>query len=359
MRRVAAPLAILLFAAGACTSDGSDDEVVRTGADTNALPASELVVTCTEDETKVSAQAVKATAEGVLVTVVDETDAGLQLRTEHLDSEGGWAFAQAGTSTLPLPPGKNALLCSALDGPEHMLAPGESPESALVVVEAQPGDWNSPALEDCTMTSTSVMDYVSDPSAPPPPDDPPAEQVVREDVEWIEPSDVVERAGYQHRAGESLTFRVRREGRGTIGTVNLSRHAGRWVVSGSSQCAEVLTGRADAVWFVPSDSRPDPASSRFEVEVMRVGCNSGRTGIVYEPKIELGAARITVTFSVELTGGGAATCPGNDRVRHVVEVGEPIGDRELYDGGCASGRDGAATTWCSDENPIRWPAADR
>ena len=338
---------VLLLALTACTD--APDAVVEATGDATASAADELVVTCTKTETKISSPTVRATSAGVRLTVVDDSGADLQVRTEHEEGLRG-VYAEEGTTTVELPPGKSFVLCSDRDGPEHMVAPSDSAEAVTVVVEADESVWKSPVM-DCQPVSSMTADFSApnDPNAAPA-DISEAEAVVREQVDWVEASDVVERSGYQEGA-TSVTFRVRREGH-TIGEVHLSSMDSKWVVSGYGHCMEATSGGDDAVWFIPPGVEPDPAAQSFEVDVMRVGCAGGRTGAVMEPTIEVSDDRITVTFTVEPVFGGR--CPGNDRVRYTVVVGEPIGDREIYDGGCNPGMHGAMSTGCIEEDPVRW-----
>lgn len=238
MRRTLA--AVLMLAVGACSPDGGS--VVATGGEASSQQTGDrLVITCTEDETRVDVTTVRATAAGVAVTVIDETGSNLQLRTQHEDQILGAAFADPGQSTLPLAPGRSYLLCSERDGPEHMLAPAETPESVKVTVVADEADWKSPVIDECGMVAGAVSDFGSDPSAPPAPpaESPTPEEAVRAAFEWVVPTDIVERAGYQSSGEDYLTYRVRRVGRGTVAIANVTRIEGRWVVSSSSECDDV------------------------------------------------------------------------------------------------------------------------
>lgn len=104
-----------------------------------------------------------------------------------------------------------------------------------------------------------------------------------------------------------------------------------------------------------SDSEPmSGASSSFTAYVMRLGCNGGETGTVLPPDVAWSDDQITVTFGVDaLPPEGTYECPGNDVVPYEVELGQPIGERQLVDGGCAS-KVAAGTLFCRDEG-VRWP----
>lgn len=96
------------------------------------------------------------------------------------------------------------------------------------------------------------------------------------------------------------------------------------------------------------------ASSSFTAQVMRLGCSGGRTGTVLAPEIVWSNDQIIVTFAVDpLAPGGTYECPSNDVVPYEVELGQPIGQRQLVDGACLS-TDSASTSFCPDRG-VRWP----
>lgn len=110
----------------------------------------------------------------------------------------------------------------------------------------------------------------------------------------------------------------------------------------------------EAVWFIGQDNPPLPSGSSVSVVVTRLGCHGGVTGQVLEPGVILGSDSIAITFTVEPAAEGTYTCPGNDLVPYVVDVGEPIGPRSLVDGACLPGGGGANTSFCSEDAGIRW-----
>ncbi len=115
------------------------------------------------------------------------------------------------------------------------------------------------------------------------------------------------------------------------------------------------SGGADgdtAVWEIDASSTPTAESTAFTASVTRLGCASGVTGEVQEPEVTIEEDRVVVTFTVESLSGGAYYCPGNDWVPYEVEVGEPIGNRELVDGACFT-EEAERTSFCAD-GPERW-----
>ncbi|MCO8129353.1 META domain-containing protein [Acidimicrobiia bacterium EGI L10123] len=108
-----------------------------------------------------------------------------------------------------------------------------------------------------------------------------------------------------------------------------------------------------AVWNVDAADPPTPSATSVTALVTRLGCSGGETGEVLAPVVSADAERVVVTFSVEsLPPEGEYECPGNPAVPYVVELDEPLGDRELVDGACLEG-EAASTSHCS-EGAVRW-----
>jgi hypothetical protein len=79
----------------------------------------------------------------------------------------------------------------------------------------------------------------------------------------------------------------------------------------------------------------DASDSSFVVGVTRIECNGGQSGDVGRPTVELGASEVLVSFwPPPLTGDAPRTCPSNAPTVVEVDLGEPLGDRVLVDGGC-------------------------
>lgn len=107
-----------------------------------------------------------------------------------------------------------------------------------------------------------------------------------------------------------------------------------------------------AIWVVDAAAPPSEGSDSFAALVTRPACSGGVTGEVYEPVLTIGETEIVVTFTVEPLPPGQYTCPSNDVVAYVVDVGEPVGRRDLVDGACVTG-EAASTSVCSN-GPLRW-----
>lgn len=121
--------------------------------------------------------------------------------------------------------------------------------------------------------------------------------------------------------------------------------------STSSTKATQATGDV-AVWSLSTDADVTGSSESFTALVDRLDCNGGVTGEVLEPSIEVDEVTIVVTFTVESVTPGTQTCPSNDTVAFLVNVGQPIGQRVLVDGACLTDR--ARTTSFCTEGGTRW-----
>lgn len=111
-------------------------------------------------------------------------------------------------------------------------------------------------------------------------------------------------------------------------------------------------GGDPAVWAVAPGKRPAPTSTTFTAAVSRLGCNSGVTGEVLEPRIEYSPSDITVTFQVAADRDGGL-CPSNLPVEVQVNLTEPIGDRDLIDGQCRPDAAAATTSFCTGSKGVR------
>ena len=110
-----------------------------------------------------------------------------------------------------------------------------------------------------------------------------------------------------------------------------------------------LPGRtADASWMLAPGQEVGPDAEQLQVLVTRVGCNSGVTGEVEEPEVEVKGDRVIVTFAVSPGEPGSADCQGNPEVPFLLTLPEPLGSRALADGQCLGNDDVAGTAFCAD-----------
>jgi hypothetical protein len=91
-----------------------------------------------------------------------------------------------------------------------------------------------------------------------------------------------------------------------------------------------------ASWEVDSERPPQPADTVLQALVKRDECANGVTGRVLKPGVSEQEDRVVITFTVERTPDGDASCPGNNLVPTMVELKDPLGARPLFDGSCES-----------------------
>ena len=82
--------------------------------------------------------------------------------------------------------------------------------------------------------------------------------------------------------------------------------------------------------------------------VTRLSCTSGVTGDVDTPEAAVTSAEIVITFTVSPVQTGVASCPDNDQVEYLIELPEPLGDRQLIDGACTA-TEAVATVFCESD----------
>lgn len=144
---------------------------------------------------------------------------------------------------------------------------------------------------------------------------------------------------------ESRAARAARRAGGLLGIMAAAS------LAGCGQAGGPGAGEA-ATWTLLHPARVTAESTVIEVGVVRLGCSSGVTGELRRPEISYETDRIVIEIDVERFEGGAADCQGNDSVPLMVELTEPIGDRELVDGACLEG-EAVGTAFC--ETAVRWP----
>lgn len=112
---------------------------------------------------------------------------------------------------------------------------------------------------------------------------------------------------------------------------------------------------APGVWQVQSGTVLDPAATEVPIEVKRAACSNGETGKTLTPLVEYEQDRIIITARVEGLRARDASCPDNNAVPIVVELSEPIGERELVDALCLD-ETRSHISYCSTS--VRWPMPD-
>lgn len=122
-------------------------------------------------------------------------------------------------------------------------------------------------------------------------------------------------------------------------SVSLSNGAEGWKVDGWGDCRLSLVlppGIGLAEWLPdPDGPTPDAATRAFTALVTERSCASGQpsVGRVVGPAVRREEGRVLVVFGVRPLPGGIQTCQGNPPTPVVIDLGQPLGDRELVDAG--------------------------
>jgi len=121
--------------------------------------------------------------------------------------------------------------------------------------------------------------------------------------------------------------------------VVVERFDGSWMLSQWSSCApqRVLDGAAPAeVWI---DGEPDPTATNLRLLVMELDCASGQTAEGRTRLVTLEERDDAVVLVVGVAPlGGAQSCPSNPATPMLVELDEPLGDRQIIDASVYSPR---------------------
>lgn len=120
-------------------------------------------------------------------------------------------------------------------------------------------------------------------------------------------------------------------------SATIENQGGRWKLAGWGQCQPqiVLEGLSLATWVLDPDlPAPDAETTTFTTLVMERMCASGQAmgARLQRPSITYGEDSVFVVFAAIPLGGDFQTCQSNPSMRAVVELREPLGDRELLDG---------------------------
>jgi hypothetical protein len=129
--------------------------------------------------------------------------------------------------------------------------------------------------------------------------------------------------------------------------VVVANDGGVWRVTGWGDCQprRVLpAGLGEADWVLaPGQPAIGPDTGQFDALVTERSCASGQSseGRIAGPDLFQAGGDLLVTFAVRPLPGDQ-TCPGNPATRVTVDLGEPLGDRRLRDGGSLPARDPTA-----------------
>jgi hypothetical protein len=165
------------------------------------------------------------------------------------------------------------------------------------------------------------------------------------DIDWLPDAGWIE---VSNTGGSALYLAADPAAEGSWFSVSLSRDADKWRVSGWGGCSlqpDVGFGMGIASFRV-EPAALDPAATEIPVLVTERACNSGEDarGRIVVSAIRADDDAVTVTLAVR-TRGGAQSCPSNPETPFVLELEEPLGDRQLLDGSSIPARD---ATVCPD-----------
>lgn len=122
--------------------------------------------------------------------------------------------------------------------------------------------------------------------------------------------------------------------------------------SGCSAPDEPEAPIPNANWSLLGQKSPTPQDTTLQLGVVRAACAGGRTGDVVSANTEFSTEQVVVTVFVEPLPEGAYDCRMNDTVPYTVDLGQPLGERELVDGACRNAAL-AGTAACSQDG-LRW-----
>jgi len=123
-----------------------------------------------------------------------------------------------------------------------------------------------------------------------------------------------------------------------IFTVSLRDSPEGWQVVNWGECQpriQLAAGLAAAEWALdPAQPKPDAATQAFDALVTELSCNGGQpaAGRIVGPQIVKSADAVLVIFAVRPRPGDH-DCQSNPPTRVKVDLGEPLGERKLLDGG--------------------------
>jgi hypothetical protein len=116
---------------------------------------------------------------------------------------------------------------------------------------------------------------------------------------------------------------------------------------------------APATWSLDANAeQPSSEASTLNVLVTGAACSGGEPRPVLPPTITRDEDRVVVTFSVEPLPPGNYNCQGNPGEPYTVNLGEPIGSREVVDGLCLGTGPLVESAFCEGTHGVRWQPGD-
>lgn len=143
-------------------------------------------------------------------------------------------------------------------------------------------------------------------------------------------------------ANDTQASLVTKTAEGSLAWMYLTRNGSDWSWSGSSidgdPCelrASVPEGMNTVEWRLDPDfGEPDSESTEIHLLLNERECVGGEAlgDRLLGPQVVLTEGEIRVVFVAEAPPGETFTCPGNPDTPFVLELPEPLGDRQLVDG---------------------------
>jgi len=123
-----------------------------------------------------------------------------------------------------------------------------------------------------------------------------------------------------------------------IDLISVTRTDDRWSARVAGTCTPILElpGLQAARWNLPVDWAAGHDTRRFTALVSEVTCGDGQPAgdRVLPPIVKREPTRVLVIFGIVPPAGPApVACPGVVPTNYEVDLGEPLGARELLDGG--------------------------
>lgn len=125
-----------------------------------------------------------------------------------------------------------------------------------------------------------------------------------------------------------------------VAFMTVTRTDGQWMWSGSQSVGEcplyylVPEGRHTVDWRLDPNAMPEPSSTSLDILVTERECVSGQElgDRLLGPELVLTENDVRIAFAAEPPPGDAFDCPANPETAVTVELGEPLGDREIIEG---------------------------
>lgn len=180
-------------------------------------------------------------------------------------------------------------------------------------------------------------------------DDTPAAQAFRELRQRSTPIPELPRSGYrllsESDTDAQFAARLGDEWEHDLWIVHLVASNGVWDFRNGGECTPrtLRDGVESAQWELTSGQSLEPDAAEVHIGVWERACTSGASlaGRIQEPDIEYRTHRVIITLYVTPLdppddGPGSIdvyTCIGPPSTPHTVTLAEPLGDRQLLDGG--------------------------